>query len=132
MTTERDYAYEAAVKTAETQTKVETAFEAISRAINGGYGDAKDMLALEVGNEHPTLSGQIAKAVAVGIMRRAVRDPEWKAFDTYDQFCTVPQPTNLIFGDGTGVTMPRHAAHDGRHSCELVIGAELMARQWYV
>jgi hypothetical protein len=116
----------------EAEKKIEDAFEIISRGVNGGWGDVKGKLAELIANEHPTLSGQIAKAVAIGIMHRAVYDPAWKPYDKYDRYCTNPQPTNLIFGDGTGVTMPQHADHDGRFSCELVIGAELMARQWYV
>lgn len=108
----------------ETQAKVETAYKAISDAINGGgYGDAKDMLANLVANEHPTLSGQLAKAVALGIMRRSVRDETFRAFDTWERDCTVKP----VSADN-----PPHPDHDGRHSCVLVIGSMLAAQQFYV
>ena len=126
---ERDYAYEAAVKTAETEKRVKDAFEAISRAINGGWGDAKNMLANEVGNENPTLSGQFAKAVAIGIVRRSERDPEWKPWGKFERLCTLPKGSNYAdFSDKAW----EHPDHDGRHDCSLVVGAILMSRQSYI
>jgi hypothetical protein len=107
----------------ETLDKVGAAFKAISDAINGGYGDAKDMLATFVANQHPTLSGQLAKAVATGIMRRAVYDPDWKNGMQWERDCTV----RPVSADN-----PPHPDHDGRHSCQLVIGSMLAAQQWYV
>ena len=110
-------------KVRETEEKVKAAFKVISDAINGGWGDAKDFLAIEVANEHPTLSGQLAKAVATGIMRRSVRDPEWKNGMGWERDCT-ERPVS--------VENPPHPDHDGRHSCQLVIGSMLAAQQWYV
>src|SRR4029079_4494000 len=116
-------------KVSETQRKVSEAFETISRAINGGWGDAKGMLSNEVANEHPTLAGQLAKAVAIGIVRRAVRDPKWKPFDGFDQLCHIPRNSNYnAFSMESWV----HPDHDGRIDCSTVVGAILMARQSYI
>ena len=102
---------------------VTAAFEAISKAVNGGYGDGGDMLANLIANEHPTLSGIIAKSVALGIMRRAVRDLEFKPFGQWDRDCQLyPMSADN----------PPHPDHDGRHSCKLVIGSMLAAQQFYV
>jgi hypothetical protein len=106
-----------------TQERVEAAFKVVSDAINGGYGDAKDMLANLVANEHPTLSGQFAKAVALGIMRRSVRDETFRPFDSWDRDCQL-YPMSA--------ENPPHPDHDGRHSCKLVIGSMLAAQQFYV
>lgn len=128
--TQRDYAYEAAVKTAETQAKVDAAFEAISRAVNGGYGDAKNMLATLVANEHPTLMGIIAKAVAIGVVRRADYNAEWKPWDVYTRpLCTIDRGRNYAeFSDKAW----EHPDHDGRIDCSTVVGAILMSRQSYI
>jgi len=126
----RDYAYEAAVKSAETSEKVHVAFDAISRAINGGWGDAKDMLAMEVANEHPTLTGQIAKAVAIGVVRRADYNPEWKPWERFtSRLCTIPR--NVNYAEFTDKAW-EHPEHDGRLDCSTVVGAILMARQSYI
>lgn len=118
-----------AQKAGETAIKVHEAFDAISRAVNGGWGDAKDMLAMEVANEHPTLAGQIAKAVAIGIVRRAERDPEWKPWDRFDQLCRIPRNVNYSeFSDKAW----EHPDHDGRIDCSTVVGSILVARQSYI
>lgn len=110
--------------------KVTTAFEAISNAINGGYGDAKDMLATLVSNEHPTLTGIIVKAIATGVVRRADYNPEWKPWDGFFRpLCAISRGTNYAdFSDKAW----EHPDHDGRLDCSTVVGAILMARQSYI
>ncbi len=95
--------------------------DALSHYINVmGHSKVGD-LANAFANEHPTLLGQIAKAVAIGVMRRATYT-EWKPGMEYERSC---------FGTGDA-PKPKHADHDGRLACDTVIGAELMARQYFV
>lgn len=111
-------------KTREKEKAVKDAFEVISRAINGGYGDGVDILANELSNEHPTLAAQFAKAVGIGIVRRALYNPDWRPFETL-----LPEgKIRCQFRPD----LPEHADHDGRTDCTTVIGGELMARQSYI
>lgn len=93
--------------------------------VNGMSHEQADAFATALANEHPTLLGQIAKAVGIGVMRRAVYDPAWKPFDKYERKCPG-------FGFGPYEKKPEHAEHDGRLSCDTVIGAELMAHQAFI
>ncbi len=95
---------------------------ALARMANGMSREQADALSNALAVEHPTLLGQIAKAVAVGVMRRATYDPTYKPYGTYERSC---------FGTGDA-PKPKHADHDGRLSCDTVIGAELMAHQSFV
>lgn len=89
--------------------------------------------------EHPTLLGQISKAVAVAVCKQVARNADWRPFDQ------VGDKTNgsCMRGGNHGelqdrqalgfyrdvITLPVHAHHDGRIDCSTVIGAELAARQ---
>lgn len=106
---------------AETERKVEEAFDTLISAINGGLG--KSSLANLVARQHPTLSGQLAKFVALGIMRRSTRNENFRAFDSWEMDCRVKPFT---------ADNPPHPDHDGRHDCQTVIGAMLMAGQSYI
>lgn len=114
----------------EARKRVEDAFEVVSKAINGGYGSAIYFLADALSNDHPTLAGQFAKAVGIGIVRRADYNPEWKPWDTYTRpLCTIPHGVNYAeFSDKAW----EHPDHDGRLDCSTVVGAILMARQSYI
>lgn len=114
----------------EAEQKIIDAFEVVSRGVNGGYGDAKGTLSNLISNEHPTLTGIIAKAVAVGVVRRADYNPEWKPWDRYTRpLCTIPRGVNYAeFSDKAW----EHPEHDGRLDCSTVVGAILMARQSYI
>jgi hypothetical protein len=96
--------------------------EKLAHFANGMSQEQANALAVALAHTHPTLLGQIAKTVAVGVMRRATRDIRWRPFDGYADADACQEP-NL---------KPRHAAHDGRLSCDTVIGAELMAHQQYI
>jgi len=64
-------------------------------------------LADALGNQHPTLVGQVARSVAQGILSLCGEGAcQWTH-------------------DGTGF----HKAHDERFECTTVYGAQLMARQ---
>lgn len=117
----------------ERQLAAEKAVDALSREVNS-FSNGWDDLGTAFANIHPTLLGQIAKAVAVGVMRRTVRDPEWKPFDRVkDAMLCDEGQTSFRFGtEATLVSMPAHAVHDGRLNCTTVIGAELMARQSFI
>ena len=93
--------------------------------VNGMSHEQADAFATALANEHPTLLGQIAKSVGIGVMRRATYDPEYKAFAKYERKCPG-------FGFGPYEKKPEHAEHDGRLSCDTVIGAELMAHQSFI
>ena len=101
-----------------------TVAETLSRFVNGMQTEQADAFATALANLHPTLLGQIAKAVGIGVMRRALYDPGYKPFDriTQDKLCQEQARP--------GIT--NHARHDGRLSCDTVIGAELMAHQAYI
>lgn len=113
-----DQAYEA-----EQQAKID--MDTLSHRVNGMSHVYIDAYANALANEHPTLSGQMAKAFAIGIVRRAVRDEAWKPWDTWERTCPIERT-------GMRSELTEHPDHDGRHSCELVAGAVLMARQFYV
>lgn len=136
MTTEHeaqaDFAIEVARRQYAQRKAIEEALEALSRATNGGSGDASRVIADELARIHPTLSGQIAKGIAIGIIRRSLRE-EWSPFGDTGRPCP-ESGRHVVYGIGGGqdVPLPVHADHDGRHSCELVIGAEWMARQGYI
>ena len=99
--------------------EVHAAWEAISHAANVGQGDE---LIDEVTGEHPTLTGQIGKAFAIGVMRHVLRDPTWKPYDGFGD----------AFLCNKSLAQPTHPDHDGRWSCSFVVGAEQMARQHYL
>jgi hypothetical protein len=101
-----------------TPDQVETA---LSHIVNGGRG--KYELIDSLANEHPTLLGQIAKAVGIAVMRRSTRNPEWKpgmnSVGDGVRYCSVEQnSTNII-----------HVEHDGRLNCTTVVGAYFMSLQ---
>lgn len=108
-----------------TTTEATEALTSVIRAINGGSSEATAALAESVANEHPTLSGQLGKAIAIGLVRRATYNPDWRPFDPWERDCPLTSPL------GTS-EHPKHPEHDGRHSCALIAGAVLMAQQWYV
>lgn len=96
------------------------AFATLSSIINAGSRAGSDLLADLIMHEHPTLSGYFARATALGIMRRSVREEDFKAFDSWEGDCELSDPLST--------DTPRHPMHDGRHSCRLVVGAMLMAQ----
>lgn len=104
--------------------KAKALVEQLGKFVNGMQDVEADAFATALANEHPTLLGQIAKAVGIGVMRRSVYDPAWKPYDSYDRGC-------MDYRDPEGNPI-RHAMHDGRLSCTTVVGAELMARQGYI
>lgn len=105
-----------------------TALETVIRAINGGSTEAVRALAAAVADEHPTLSGQLGKAVAIGLVRRATYNPDWTPFQSWEgPDCDEQEGLSAELG-----VAPAHPAHDGRHSCWLIAGAVMMARQFYV
>ncbi len=104
----------------------------LASMVNGGRVETVEGFANALSNDHPTLSGQIARAVALGIMRRCRYDPTWRAFDPLwkegDPICTEPMATRSSEEFG-GSPLPKHGVHDGRLDCTTVIGAALLARQ---
>lgn len=98
---------------------------ALSAFVNGSRHSASDF-SDAVANDHPTLVGQMAKAMAIGVMRRATYNPEWRP---YDPLWT---EDNRICDVDTKGEFPKHAFHDGRLDCATIIGASLMARQSYI
>jgi len=112
--------------------------DALGHFANGMSGQKAEAFADALANEHPTLLGQIAKYVGIGVMRRATRDPLWKPYasgplpgDTSLRQCVDGQRRDVrtmfdLFMD------PKHCEHDGRLDCDTVVGAELMARQSFV
>jgi hypothetical protein len=122
---EETLAYEAAVRKAKAEEEADALVKQLGKFVNGMSHEQADAFATALANEHPTLLGQIAKAVGIGVMRRAVYDPTRKPFDRYERKC----PSE--FHDDWGHAIP-HADHDGRLSCATVVGAELMARQSFI
>ena len=109
------------------------AIDVMANVTNGHVG--LDEVATAIMNEHPTRVGQIAKAVAIGIMRRATNNPAWKPFDNYGaaKLCDIEQALRPVaFGDGDSISLPAHPRHDGRWDCTTVVAAELMARQSFI
>lgn len=97
--------------------------------INAMSSSAGDALALAVMREHPTLAGQLGRGVALGIMRAVMGNPDWKPYDSTIR----KQPEDPPMHRACMIpSVLSHPDHDGRFSCELVIGAELMARQGFV
>lgn len=98
-------------------------------------------LADAIAVEHPTLSGQLCKWLAIGIMQRCC-GPNWKPYDQPwlpggepdgDEW----RPSECIGTRGvdpmTGNEIEpfeSHPLHDGRWGCHLVVGAMHMARQY--
>jgi hypothetical protein len=117
----------------EAEKKIEEAFEVISRGVNGGYGDSKNTLSNLIASEHPTLAGIIVKAIAVGIIRRAERNPDWKPWDKFTQLCPIDRRTsyNPVYASFPDEAW-EHPMHDGRIDCTTVVGANLMSRQSYI
>lgn len=112
------------------QRAADEAWESLSRAINGpvGYGEVANAIL----HEHPTLTGQIAKAVGVGLMRHATREPEWKPFEGYGDSLMCQSHPEVVLGSGARWRLPDHPIHDGRFDCQTVVAAELMARQSFI
>jgi hypothetical protein len=113
--------------------KSEVAVEVVSgliSAINGGRTDW-DAVATEIGSDHPTLIGRVAKAVGVGIMRRTSREPDWKPFGFFIA-SPCPDSGHVIDMWGGRYELPVHPDHDGRLDCTTVVGAELMSRQSFI
>jgi len=115
----------AETRKAKAEAKATALVEDLSHFVNGMNHEESDAFATALANEHPTLLGQIAKAVGIGVMRRATYDPEYKPFGKYERVCSIS------FHDDLGHDVP-HADHDGRLSCATVVGAELMARQSFI
>lgn len=108
------------------ETSIAEAWDALSRATNRG---GRRAIPAEAMREHPTLLGQIAKGVAIGVVRRSERDEEWKPWDGFDQLCRIPRGVNYAeFSDKAW----EHPDHDGRLDCATVVGAVLMSRQSYI
>ncbi len=102
--------------------------DALSAGINGAFGYTD--LARALGDEHPTLLGQIAKGVGVAVVRRAEYDPDWKPWGKFSRLlCAIDRNANYI--DFTDAAW-EHPEHDGRLDCSTVVGAILMARQSYI
>lgn len=107
--------------------RIEEAVMTLSHAVNVSYGDK---VAEAIRHEHPTLIGQMAKAVAVGVMRRTLRET-WKPYGVFPKgtvYCNL-QPHGSIPGTDYPLAKVFHPEHDGRLDCSTVIAAELMARQ---
>ena len=107
----------------------------LSVTVNGARSETVAAFSLAIANDHPTLSASIAKAVALGIVRRARYDPEWRPFDPLwnndgEPVCTEPMASRPMSEFG-GATLPKHKVHDGRLDCTTVIGSALVARQSY-
>lgn len=101
--------------------------------VNGGL--SADDIGRYLMNEHPTLAGQLAKGVALGIIRRTMRDEKWRPFDkTWERgrACTESTGKVIEIGQGEVLILPPHHEHDGRFSCETIVGAELVARQAFI
>lgn len=101
------------------EAEARAAFASLSSVINAGSSAGSDLLAELIMHEHPTLAGYIARAVGLGIMRRSVREEEFRAYDSWEFDCREKPFT---------ADNPPHPEHDGRHSCGLVVGAMLMAQ----
>lgn len=110
----------------EAERQAQAMVEQLGHFVNGMQADKADAFATALANEHPTLLGQIAKAVGIAVMRRATYT-EWRPFDRYDRVCR--GSAEVYVGNADKVT---HADHDGRLDCTTVIGAELMARQSFI
>jgi hypothetical protein len=104
--------------------EVEAAMEPVMKLVNGSSVGPDD-IARFIMNEHPTLVGQLVKGVALGVMRRTMYDSNWKPYDP-----TIGKGRRMACLER--LDKPEHPEHDGRFSCDTVIGAELMARQGFI
>lgn len=92
------------------QLEANEAASAISRYINGG---SVRYLARALANDHPTLLGQVAKAVGWAILMRSTGNLNYPVGDA--------AMTCREGGD--------HPAHDGRLTCDTIRGAMLLLNQ---
>lgn|SRR5574340_349175 len=102
--------------------KAATAVHDLFAYVNG-IGDV-DALADAIASEHPTLIGQLAKAVGIGVMRRTLRDSTWQPYDR-----TTGEPDCR---EGYQAGKPLHPSHDGRLDCDTIVGATYIARQSFI
>ena len=102
--------------------------QVVSAFINS-VGDVR-ALAEALANDHPTLLGQAAKAMGLAVMMRALRNADYKPYDSMvgDSGLCERQVIDL---DGSHLFVP-HTYHDGRIDCATVVGAALMARQSFI
>lgn len=115
--------------------------------VNVGFGREVDAFANALAIEHPTLLGQIARATALGVMRRTL-GTKWRPGDrTWFEpgeaqragfhepdylvrgLCPGAEGVHPMTGAGMTVKYAEHPTHDGRLECATVVGAELMCRQ---
>jgi len=94
--------------------------EELTHFANGMSREQQQAFAEALASDHPTLIGQVAKVVALGVMMRATRNPEYRPYDTIEDACTV------------SLDNASHPSHDGRLDCNTIIGAGLMARQSFI
>jgi hypothetical protein len=102
--------------------EAEALVASLTKFVNGMSREATDALATALANEHPTLSGQVAKAVGMGIIRRSTRNPDWKPGQP-----TVGGESGVRYCESSQPAI--HPEHDGRHTCETVVGAYWMSHQ---
>jgi hypothetical protein len=118
----------------------------LSDFVNVGFGREIGAFANALAIEHPTLVGQIAKAVGLGVMRRTLGTAWGPADRTWyesgeanalgfrePQFivrgrCSGAEGVHPLYGSQMTPTAD-HPTHDGRLECQTIVGAELMARQ---
>jgi len=107
--------------------RINEAVVVLTSAVNSLYGET---VAEALSHEHPTLLGQVAKFVGIGVMRRTIRGP-WKPFSPKPAdilWCNRENVTTILGTDVRLDSIP-HPEHDGRLDCSTIIGAELIARQ---
>jgi hypothetical protein len=102
---------------------VEEAYNTIIHYINRMGGGGKDLLPFLVLREHPTLTGQLGKQIALGVVRAVMRDEMYKGgWPTEGSY----HPCDIYSA------LPSHPVHDGRWSCNFVCGAFNMSLQYFV
>jgi hypothetical protein len=82
-------------------------------------------IANEVHRMHPTLSGQLVKAMALGIVQHVMRDEDYKG----------GWPGRLAYTECTEAAaggLHSHPVHDGRWNCHFVVGCFEATLQWFV
>lgn len=123
---ERDLEYqrEKSRRERDEEVKVQAIMNDLARVVNVMSSRTGQLIANAFTLEHPTLSGQIARAIALGVMRHATREPEWMPGMGWEVSCMKDywSPT----GSGGAV---QHPSHDGRWVCSTVHGAMLMCQQ---
>lgn len=124
MTTTYDPEMERERRQYEADKKAKDLVDQLGKFANGMSVVEADALSNALANEHPTLLGQIAKAVGKGVVRRALYDATWRPYGKL-----LPEGRRACVVDPD---WPEHAEHDGRLDCTTVIGAELMARQSFI